>query len=181
MLLVALTSLVISNSYALVTSPDCTTWRDDATPYSFTAFSPAPRQARGISIPRQAPRLFRGAEFGSPYLAWQNGVRAMLGDSSTFVESKALSHLSRALTGEEAIGNYLEGFDADDDEVLFTVGRERGDVEIELRDDDGRPVPDGEVGERRSEQVPRISLRQVADGEVSVVSGKEGHDGLRCR
>jgi len=39
------------------------------------------------------------------------------------------------------------GFDADDDEVLFTVGRERGDVEIELRDDDGRPVPDGEVGE----------------------------------
>ncbi len=38
-------------------------------------------------------------------------------------------------------------FDADDDEALLTVGRPRGDVEIELRDADGRPVPTGEVGE----------------------------------
>ena len=38
-------------------------------------------------------------------------------------------------------------FDADDDEAFFTVGRPRGDVQIEIRDEDGTPVPDGEVGE----------------------------------
>ncbi len=38
-------------------------------------------------------------------------------------------------------------FDADDDEALFTVGRPRGGVEIEIRDDDDRPVPAGDVGE----------------------------------
>ena len=38
-------------------------------------------------------------------------------------------------------------FDADDDEALYTVGRPRGDVEIELRDALDQPVPTGEVGE----------------------------------
>ena len=37
--------------------------------------------------------------------------------------------------------------DADDEEALHTVGRPRTGVEAEVRDDDGRPVPDGEVGE----------------------------------
>lgn len=38
-------------------------------------------------------------------------------------------------------------FDADDEEALSTVGRPRGDVEIEIRDDTDRRVPDGEIGE----------------------------------
>jgi acyl-CoA synthetase (AMP-forming)/AMP-acid ligase II len=38
-------------------------------------------------------------------------------------------------------------FDADDEEALHTVGRPRPGVELEIRDDDDRPVPDGEVGE----------------------------------
>ncbi len=38
-------------------------------------------------------------------------------------------------------------FDADDDEALFTVGRPRGDVEIEIRDDDDHPMSPGEIGE----------------------------------
>jgi acyl-CoA synthetase (AMP-forming)/AMP-acid ligase II len=38
-------------------------------------------------------------------------------------------------------------FDADDDEALFTVGRARGDVEIEIRDGRGVAMGDGEVGE----------------------------------
>lgn len=38
-------------------------------------------------------------------------------------------------------------FDADDEEALRTVGRPRGDVRIEIRDDDDRPLPAGEVGE----------------------------------
>lgn len=38
-------------------------------------------------------------------------------------------------------------FDADDDEALLTVGRPRGDVQIEIRDEDDRVVPDGAVGE----------------------------------
>jgi acyl-CoA synthetase (AMP-forming)/AMP-acid ligase II len=38
-------------------------------------------------------------------------------------------------------------FDADDEEALFTVGRPRPGVELEIRDEHDRPVPDGEVGE----------------------------------
>jgi acyl-CoA synthetase (AMP-forming)/AMP-acid ligase II len=39
------------------------------------------------------------------------------------------------------------GFDADDDEALFTVGRPRGGIEVAVRDEASGPVPDGEVGE----------------------------------
>ena len=38
-------------------------------------------------------------------------------------------------------------FDADDHEALHTVGRPRGEVEVEIRDESGQPVPDGEVGQ----------------------------------
>ena len=38
-------------------------------------------------------------------------------------------------------------FDADDEEALFTVGRPRGDVEIDIRDEDDQPMPIGEIGE----------------------------------
>ena len=38
-------------------------------------------------------------------------------------------------------------FDADDDEALHSVGRPRGAIEVSARDDDGREVPAGEVGE----------------------------------
>jgi acyl-CoA synthetase (AMP-forming)/AMP-acid ligase II len=38
-------------------------------------------------------------------------------------------------------------FDADDDEALFTVGRPRGGIEVAIHDEDGAPVPEGEVGE----------------------------------
>jgi acyl-CoA synthetase (AMP-forming)/AMP-acid ligase II len=38
-------------------------------------------------------------------------------------------------------------FDADDDEALFTVGRPRPGVEVEIRDEDDRPLAPGEIGE----------------------------------
>src|SRR4051794_13245472 len=38
-------------------------------------------------------------------------------------------------------------FDADDDEALHTVGRPRPGVELEIRDEDDRPVEPGEIGE----------------------------------
>lgn len=38
-------------------------------------------------------------------------------------------------------------FDADDVEALETVGRPRPGVEVEIRDADGHPLPDGEIGE----------------------------------
>ena len=38
-------------------------------------------------------------------------------------------------------------FDADDDEALHSVGRPRGAIEVGARDEDGREVPAGEVGE----------------------------------
>jgi acyl-CoA synthetase (AMP-forming)/AMP-acid ligase II len=38
-------------------------------------------------------------------------------------------------------------FDAPDAEALYTVGRPRPPVELSIRDADGRPVADGEVGE----------------------------------
>ena len=38
-------------------------------------------------------------------------------------------------------------FDADEEEALFTVGRPRGGIEVAVRDDQVRSLPDGEVGE----------------------------------
>jgi acyl-CoA synthetase (AMP-forming)/AMP-acid ligase II len=38
-------------------------------------------------------------------------------------------------------------FDAGDDEALHSVGRPRGGIEVSARDEDGREVPAGEVGE----------------------------------
>ena len=38
-------------------------------------------------------------------------------------------------------------FDADDEEALFTVGRPRGDVAVEIHGEDDRPLPDGNIGE----------------------------------
>jgi acyl-CoA synthetase (AMP-forming)/AMP-acid ligase II len=38
-------------------------------------------------------------------------------------------------------------FDADDDEALFTVGRPRGDIAVEIRGDGGAVLPAGEVGD----------------------------------
>ena len=38
-------------------------------------------------------------------------------------------------------------FDADDDEALFTVGKPRGGIEVSVRDDTGRVVSGGDVGE----------------------------------
>lgn len=38
-------------------------------------------------------------------------------------------------------------FDADDEEALHTVGRPRPGIDVEIRDPEGRPLPDGEVGE----------------------------------
>jgi acyl-CoA synthetase (AMP-forming)/AMP-acid ligase II len=38
-------------------------------------------------------------------------------------------------------------FDAADDEALFTVGRPRGGIEVDIRAEDGSPLPEGEVGE----------------------------------
>jgi acyl-CoA synthetase (AMP-forming)/AMP-acid ligase II len=38
-------------------------------------------------------------------------------------------------------------FEADDDEALHTVGRPRGGIEVSIRDDDGEPLPPGEVGQ----------------------------------
>jgi acyl-CoA synthetase (AMP-forming)/AMP-acid ligase II len=39
------------------------------------------------------------------------------------------------------------GFDADEEEALFTVGRPRGGIEVGICDDETGPLPDGEVGE----------------------------------
>jgi acyl-CoA synthetase (AMP-forming)/AMP-acid ligase II len=38
-------------------------------------------------------------------------------------------------------------FDADDDEALFTVGRPRPGIELEIRDEDDQPLAAGEIGE----------------------------------
>ena len=38
-------------------------------------------------------------------------------------------------------------FDADDDEALFTVGRPRAGIDVEIRDEDDEPLATGEIGE----------------------------------
>ena len=47
-------------------------------------------------------------------------------------------------SGGIGIGTAL---DADDDEALHSIGRPRPGVEVDIRDEDGKPLPDGEVGE----------------------------------
>jgi acyl-CoA synthetase (AMP-forming)/AMP-acid ligase II len=41
----------------------------------------------------------------------------------------------------------LTAFDAPDEETLYTVGRPRDGIDVVIRDADGNPVPNGEVGE----------------------------------
>jgi acyl-CoA synthetase (AMP-forming)/AMP-acid ligase II len=41
----------------------------------------------------------------------------------------------------------LTAFDAPDEETLYTVGRPRDGIDLVIRDEEGRPVTDGEVGE----------------------------------
>lgn len=64
-------------------------------------------------------------------------------------------------------------FDADDDEALSSVGRPRGGTEVEVRDDLGRPVPAGTVGELhlRSPTMMRGYWRDPAATAVALVDG----------
>jgi acyl-CoA synthetase (AMP-forming)/AMP-acid ligase II len=41
----------------------------------------------------------------------------------------------------------LTAFDAPEEEALYTVGRPRDGIDLVVRDEDGRPLPDGEIGE----------------------------------
>ncbi|CAN5756117.1 long-chain fatty acid--CoA ligase [soil metagenome] len=78
--------------------------------------------------------------------------------------------------------------DAPEDEALFTVGRPRTGVELEVRDDDGRPVRTGTVGEvcLRSPAVmsgyrdqPVATARALRHGWLH--TGDLGHvDGTGC-
>jgi len=64
-------------------------------------------------------------------------------------------------------------FDAPDEEALFTVGRPRSGVEIEIRDAEGRPAPRGEVGELclRSPTQLREYWRDRAATEATIRGG----------
>jgi acyl-CoA synthetase (AMP-forming)/AMP-acid ligase II len=63
-------------------------------------------------------------------------------------------------------------FDADDDEAFHSVGRPRGDTEVTVRDLDGRPVPEGAVGELwlRSSTVMRGYWRDP-DATAAAIGG----------
>ncbi len=41
----------------------------------------------------------------------------------------------------------LTAFDAPDEEALYTVGRPREGIDLVIRNEDGEPMPDGEIGE----------------------------------
>jgi acyl-CoA synthetase (AMP-forming)/AMP-acid ligase II len=64
-------------------------------------------------------------------------------------------------------------FDAPDAEALYTVGRSRPPVELSIRDGDGRPVPDGEVGEvcLRS---PCVMAGYWGDAEATATALRDG-------
>ena len=64
-------------------------------------------------------------------------------------------------------------FDADEEEAFHTVGRPRGDVEVEVRDEHGEPVPPGSVGELhiRSSTMMRGYWRNPEDTAEALVDG----------
>ncbi len=64
-------------------------------------------------------------------------------------------------------------FDAPDEEALWTVGRPRGSIEVEIRDEDGAPVGDGEIGEvcLRS---PAVMDRYWNDPEATASTLRDG-------
>jgi acyl-CoA synthetase (AMP-forming)/AMP-acid ligase II len=67
----------------------------------------------------------------------------------------------------------LTALDADDDEACFTVGRPRAGIDLEIRDDDGKAVPQGEVGEvcLRSEAVMSGYWRDPEATTQTLVNG----------
>lgn len=64
-------------------------------------------------------------------------------------------------------------FDAPDDEALYTVGRPRVGIEVAIRDEELRAVPDGEVGEvvLRSDATMASYWRDVAASAAVLVDG----------
>lgn len=64
-------------------------------------------------------------------------------------------------------------FDADDAEALHTVGKPRLGIEVAIRDEDGRPVADGDVGELwlRSPTQMTGYWRDPAATEATIVDG----------
>jgi acyl-CoA synthetase (AMP-forming)/AMP-acid ligase II len=67
----------------------------------------------------------------------------------------------------------LTAFDAPDEETLYTVGRPREGIDLVIRDEDGNPLPQGEIGE--------VTLRSPAmlsdywnDPETTAATIKDG-------
>jgi acyl-CoA synthetase (AMP-forming)/AMP-acid ligase II len=67
----------------------------------------------------------------------------------------------------------LTALDAPDEEALFTVGRPRPGIDLEIRGDDGQPVPAGETGEvcLRS---PSVMSRYWRDPDATAATLRDG-------
>jgi acyl-CoA synthetase (AMP-forming)/AMP-acid ligase II len=67
----------------------------------------------------------------------------------------------------------LTAFDAPDEEALYTVGRPRDGIDLEIRNEDGRPIEPGEVGEVTL-QSPAMMSEYWNDPEATATAIKSG-------
>jgi acyl-CoA synthetase (AMP-forming)/AMP-acid ligase II len=104
------------------------------------------------AVAPQIALLLRVPEFGSYDFSCVRSIIVGAGPSSPGLvrearEAFGAPYSIRYSSTESGGLGTLTALDAPDEEALYTVGRPRAGIELEVRDEDGRVVPPGEAGE----------------------------------
>ncbi len=138
-------------------------------------------EQRMTSIGGVAPQIalmLRASELDELDLSAVQTITAGAGPSSPALVEEArrrfnASYSIRYSSTESGGCGTATAFDADDEEAFFTVGKPRGGIEVDVRDDDGRPVHGDDVGEvwLRSPTVMSGYWRDLGETEATLVDG----------
>lgn len=110
------------------------------------------RMAAVAAVAPQVALLLRVPEFDELDLSCVQSIIAGAGPSPPGLVREARERFEapysiRYSSTESGGLGTLTALDAPDEEALYTVGRARPGIDLEIRDDEGRPVPQGETGE----------------------------------
>lgn len=104
------------------------------------------------TVAPQVALMLRDPRFDDRDLSCVQAIIAGAGPSSPSLVDEARRRFGAAYsiryssTESGGVGTGT-AFDADDEEALYTVGRPRDGIDLEIRDEADRPVPVGEIGE----------------------------------